>query len=551
MEHYGITGSYPSSYGAVQNWLMACYIVHLQSQSLQPEQNKEISYPRRSNEIEAPPQVEMVVSETESEVSGSFSGFSVLSGSSPCSSTSVSSCACDLRIMKDMSKLSELEDKPPKECHDASKTGRSYDEREIQRKERNNAASRKSRALRKHRFQQMLRETERLTNSNARLRAFVEELNSIMIESRAILFKTFAGSVTTDLPGKFKRQAVNIRLQRISSNTRNIEELCSENLTVAQKSHSSNPITMTRCTKIRQIRPVKTRMIGLDAQDEFVTCDFANSYDPSIEEKLGSFEKSPYSYTIVDTHFKEFDYCPEIAANIELVSSSSLNATSFNPYLNLGSYLRSIESFEEENEYLSNTMSNFSHKLPELDKDSLTEALNDIENLTSMQSTSETEAMELERLDTEEDFPTPLTSPHLHKIFSNDSPDDTADESDWEEIFSQQNKLIEQFVQIVDNQSTRQDVVMYSTSQASPLRDSESLQCSTTQCNFAEDREKDRRQRNNIASRKSRAMKKERFAAMQSEIDQLRAANQKLKAMVDELDLAIDEAKSIVLPPKP
>lgn len=80
------------------------------------------------------------------------------------------------------------------------------------------------------------------------------------------------------------------------------------------------------------------------------------------------------------------------------------------------------------------------------------------------------------------------------------------------------------------------------------MRDYE-LQCSTTQCNLADDKEKDRRQRNNMASRKSRAMKKERFAAMQSEIDQLRVANRKLKAFVDELDSAIDEAKAIVLPP--
>lgn len=284
-------------------------------------------------------------------------------------------------------------------------------------------------------------------------------------------------------------------------------------------------------------------MIGADTQDKFVTCDFDNSYDPSIEEKLGSFEPSSYSYALMDTHFREFNYYPEIAANVELVSSSSLNETSLNSYSNLRSYLRSIE-------YSTNTMSNFSHKLPELDNDSLTEAFNEIENLTSMQSTSETKAMELDKFDTEKDFSTPITSPRIHGIFSYDSPDDTAEKSDWEEIFSQQNKLIEQFVQIVDNQSTQRDFVTYTTSQASPVRDSESLQCSTTQCNFAEDKEKDRRQRNNIASRKSRAMKKERFAAMENEIDQLRAANRKLKAIVDELDLAIDEAKSIVLPPK-
>nr|CDS29091.2 hypothetical transcript [Hymenolepis microstoma] len=130
------------------------------------------------------PQMEMVVSETESEVSGSFSGFSALS-----------------------------EDKPLKENHYESKTDRSYDERELRRKERNNAASRKSRALRKHRFQQMIKETERLTNSNARLRAFVDELNSIMVESRAILFKTFAGSVNTDV-ASITHQQTNRQIQQ-------------------------------------------------------------------------------------------------------------------------------------------------------------------------------------------------------------------------------------------------------------------------------------------------------------------------------------------------
>ncbi|VUZ45331.1 unnamed protein product [Hymenolepis diminuta] len=287
-------------------------------------------------------------------------------------------------------------------------------------------------------------------------------------------------------------------------------------------------------------------MSGMDPHDEFVTCE---PYDPNIEEQLGSFETDSYSYSLADPHFTEFNYCPEVAAKTELAPSSSLNEKSLNLYSNLGSYLLSIESLEE-NDYSTNNMSNFSHKLPELDKDSITEALNEIENLTTTQFTSETETMEIDRPDTEEDFLTPITSPRIHNIFSCDSLDDNADNSDLEEIFSQQNQLIEQFVEIVDNQSTRHDIVTYTTSQASPVRDYESLQCSTTQCNFAEDREKDRRQRNNIASRKSRAMKKERFAAMQSEIDQLRAANRKLKAIVDELDSVIDEAKAIVLPPK-
>lgn len=143
--------------------------------------------------------MEMVVSEAESEASGSFSGFSTLSGSSPRSSPS-SSCACDLRIFKKQTDISEPEEPPHKaKPHCASKIDRSYEEREIRRKERNNAASRKSRALRKRRFQQMLQETERLTTSNARLRAFVEELNSIMAESRAMLFETFASSVNAGI----------------------------------------------------------------------------------------------------------------------------------------------------------------------------------------------------------------------------------------------------------------------------------------------------------------------------------------------------------------
>lgn len=151
----------------------------------------------------------------------------------------------------------------------------------------------------------------------------------------------------------------------------------------------------------------------------------------------------------MDPHFTEFNYCPEVAANIELAPSSSLNEKSLNLYSNLGSYLLSIESLEE-NDYSTNNMSNFSHKLPELDKDSITEALNEIENLTTTQFTSETETMEIDRPDTEEDFLTPITSPRIHNIFSCDSLDDTADNSDLEEIFSQQNQLIEQFVEIVD-----------------------------------------------------------------------------------------------------
>lgn len=164
----------------------------------------------------------------------------------------------------------------------------------------------------------------------------------------------------------------------------------------------------------------------------------------------------------MDSPYTEYNYYPDIAADIELASSSSTNVeTSFNSYSNFGSYLRTLESLEEANNNAKNNidkyststdnMPNFSHKLPELDKDSITEALNEIENLTSMQSTSETELMDIDRLDNEEDFLTPVTSPNLHNILSCDKLDnDNSDTSVWEEIFSKQNRLIEEFVEIVD-----------------------------------------------------------------------------------------------------
>ncbi len=76
---------------------------------------------------------------------------------------------------------------------------RSYVERENRRKERNNAASRKSRALRKRKFQQMLNEAEKLASSNAKLRKFLEELNSVMAEAQAILLETVGKTGAVDL----------------------------------------------------------------------------------------------------------------------------------------------------------------------------------------------------------------------------------------------------------------------------------------------------------------------------------------------------------------
>lgn len=70
----------------------------------------------------------------------------------------------------------------------------SYDERVARRKDRNNAASRKSRALRKHRFQEMLNEAEILVSSNAKMRCFLGELNTILSEAQALLIERVGNS---------------------------------------------------------------------------------------------------------------------------------------------------------------------------------------------------------------------------------------------------------------------------------------------------------------------------------------------------------------------
>ncbi|VDM35012.1 unnamed protein product [Hydatigera taeniaeformis] len=257
------------------------------------------------------------------------------------------------------------------------------------------------------------------------------------------------------------------------------------------------------------------------------------------KDKIETSQTKQLDYDFVDSHFTDltYGYCPTIAADIEL---ASMNDTPLNSDSDFESYLYSLEPME---------------MLPELDRDTLSDALIKLEKFTTLQSATEVEAMECDRPDMEEDNLSPLGSPQLHNIFSSKSLEDLANGPEWEEIFSQQNTLIEQLVEIVDNKSGRHDYEKEkarnskaSTADIVSLTKDCELQSSTTQCNFAEDREKDRRQRNNVASRKSRAMKKERFAAMQSEIDQLRVANRKLKEFVDELDSAIDEAKAIVLP---
>ncbi len=59
--------------------------------------------------------------------------------------------------------------------------------------------------------------------------------------------------------------------------------------------------------------------------------------------------------------------------------------------------------------------------------------------------------------------------------------------------------------------------------------------------------ERQRREKNNLASRKSRAFKKERFAAMTEEIEQLQEENNHLRNVVQEMDSVIYEAKGMVM----
>ncbi len=61
--------------------------------------------------------------------------------------------------------------------------------------------------------------------------------------------------------------------------------------------------------------------------------------------------------------------------------------------------------------------------------------------------------------------------------------------------------------------------------------------------------ERQRREKNNLASRKSRGVKRERFAAMTEEIEQLQEENHHLRNVVQEMDSIIFEAKSVVMQP--
>ncbi|KAL5966876.1 hypothetical protein TSMEX_005418, partial [Taenia solium] len=154
------------------------------------------------------PRLELTVSGTESETSSSFSSYSTPQAASP--QPTQSPCERNLKAFNGPLRSQEGKTKSTV-ANFASKNRQNYEEREIRRKERNNAASRKSRALRKRRFQQMLLETERLTNSNARLRALVEELNSIMAESKAILFAKFTSPVTPDASMAAQQPTANLR----------------------------------------------------------------------------------------------------------------------------------------------------------------------------------------------------------------------------------------------------------------------------------------------------------------------------------------------------
>ncbi len=59
--------------------------------------------------------------------------------------------------------------------------------------------------------------------------------------------------------------------------------------------------------------------------------------------------------------------------------------------------------------------------------------------------------------------------------------------------------------------------------------------------------ERQRREKTNLAARKSRAVKKERFAAMTGEIEQLQAENHLLRNVEHEMDSAIHEAKGVLM----
>nr|VZH96715.1 unnamed protein product [Spirometra erinaceieuropaei] len=66
-------------------------------------------------------------------------------------------------------------------------------------------------------------------------------------------------------------------------------------------------------------------------------------------------------------------------------------------------------------------------------------------------------------------------------------------------------------------------------------------------CNMDTDREKERRQKNNEASRRSRAKRKNRFKACEEKVDRLEMANLELKFYIERLDVAIQEAKDMLL----
>lgn len=246
-------------------------------------------------------------------------------------------------------------------------------------------------------------------------------------------------------------------------------------------------------------------------------CEFVGNTNPS------------YNYGELHLADSNYECCLDIAADIEI---SSLIDTTYTSNSEFGNLLGCIEAEDMSNNSPPSV-------LPELDQDTLSlieqnQLSNTFyypHNYNDITTTTDAEAMDADQSIIQED----LNGAQVQDMVSPHS---------IEEILSRNSDFVDEFMNMVDC-----GLSLKSAATSSQMKSAE-VQSSTTQCNFAEDREKDRRERNNVASRKSRAMKKERFAAMQSEIEQLRAANSKLKAFVDELDSAIDEAKAIVLPPK-
>lgn len=157
---------------------------------------------------------------------------------------------------------------------------------------------------------------------------------------------------------------------------------------------------------------------------------FVSSIDK--EGDSDTFRKETIYYDLVNSHLSKvpFDCCQDLAADIELtpINDTPLNA---NP------------------EFVD--MTNYPPpKLPELDKDTLSEALNELEKFTSLQPATEAEGMKTENTGVHEDSLSPYNIPFLHNIYSLKSLEDLANIPEWEDVLLQQDSLMEQFVEMVD-----------------------------------------------------------------------------------------------------